>query len=137
MHADPLFHYKELLTNTLDLLSFLLVTPELLIVFKPAVKGLVFRAVFFSVCLVFAGILMLLATWLKDYTGTTVAVILGVIWVIVGPAIVAVLMKKYDKPVNEYSTRVAEKSLYIGVGFFGLSRLIGLAYSIYAMSGAA
>jgi hypothetical protein len=46
-------------------------------------------------------------------------------------------MKKYEKPVNDYSTRVAEKSLYIGVGLFGLSRLIGFAYSIYAMRSAA
>jgi hypothetical protein len=137
MHADPLFHYKELLTNTLDLLSFCLVTPELLLVVRPAVKGLVFRAVFFSVCLVFSAMLMALVIWGKNYTGTTLAIVLGVAWCIVGPAIIAYLMKKYEKPVNDYSTRVAEKSLYIGVGLFGLSRLIGFAYSIYAMRSAA
>jgi hypothetical protein len=137
------FHYKELVTNFLDLLAFLLVTPELVRYVNPALKTGVQKLIFLLVCYVLVIPFAAFTEWLR-VTGRVVVkehdmASLG--WLMLFAGIFMGLMflgcylvlTRYKKQVEGMSDAVAQKAFLIGLALFVAARLIASGYSLWEL----
>jgi hypothetical protein len=134
MPTDPLFHYKELTTNVLDLLSFTLVAPELISLVRPTIKALVVRAVVFTLTILAIAPGVLLMIWLQSNgAGTILLIAIFIGTLTVGTVVVVQILSRYERKLLEMSEPLAARAFYIGLGVFCVSRLIAFAYSFHKL----
>jgi hypothetical protein len=133
--------YKELATNGLDLLSFFLITPELLRVFFPAMK-LAAGLLLFLVVIVWYILVVYCLIWFWSITGLwfdfigwrilTMSALAFLGPIITFPSLL--LLEVMSSPSWDIpTTAVTRISLLAGIATFLLSRIIAFALALHEM----
>ena len=134
MSANSLFQYKELITNGLDFLSFLLITREVLEVVQTPLKNIVGNMMMYFVAgtTVGPGLVLTGLLWRDCVRGTTAGNVVFVMTIVGGFALFyGYISKRVVGSVTTIADLVTKKALWIDVALFCLSRLIALCYSLY------
>jgi Protein of unknown function (DUF3021) len=133
------FHYKELATNFLDLLAFLLVTPELVRFVNPAIKKWVQYAIHIVISMVAWSPFILLTEWLrrtghipedKSMGQMGFLLIFTVVFMSTAFFTAYIVFTREKRRVDLFSDAVARKAFAIGLGLFLAARAIAFVYSV-------
>ena len=128
--------YRDVLINGLDLVSFLLVTPELLRYVEPLIKNLIFYLVpmFGVVFLTIFNIAVRMAPDVQTSAPVGTAIIAGgflLLWLFL-IYLPKRLLPLWDRWGLQISERISTYSFQFGVGLFLVSRIIAFAAALHA-----